>query len=378
MLGAVKVGKDKGNLIIGDAGAVATAAFAFGGKNIQQFIVQHHAEEFAGLGRKLIIELATHGKDLIRCADGLGIAGAEFQRVIGKAHRIFFAQTLRLLAINAVRHRHQILHNRLAKLLYIFLGVAVAAHAVVSQRGITFIAQLFAHFITQMHQLIVKIIQLSLVFFVPIALGFPCSEATGIVRVTLKRSELRKGVYTALKRDLSRSQQLFILIGQLIFFLQFFNNHRREGLALDFRLEEHQVAVLFGKVLTVRRFQHGLGPALLALLQLGVNLVPELHFSIIKSIAGINGVANMGKIRQGADVLIQLFLCQEQFFRLSIAFRCFQLFSQAIQLSFQLLSIRALIFHLGKFHSEVLLVVRYYNNNAFFCSNQQVIFYITQ
>ena len=291
------------------------------------------------------------------CADGLGIAGAEFQRVIGKAHRIFFAQTLRLLAINAVRHRHQILHNRLAKLLYIFLGVAVAAHAVVSQRGITFIAQLFAHFITQMHQLIVKIIQLSLVFFVPIALGFPCSEATGIVRVTLKRSELRKGVYTALKRDLSRSQQLFILIGQLIFFLQFFNNHRREGLALDFRLEEHQVAVLFGKVLTVRRFQHGLSPALLALLQLGVNLVPELHFSIIKSIASINGVANMGKIRQGADMLIQLFLCQEQFFRLSIAFRCFQLFSQAIQLSFQLLCIRALIFHLGKFHSEVLLVV---------------------
>ena len=38
VLGAVKVGKDKGNLIIGDAGAVATAAFAFGGKNIQQFI----------------------------------------------------------------------------------------------------------------------------------------------------------------------------------------------------------------------------------------------------------------------------------------------------------------------------------------------------
>ena len=60
VLGAVKVGKDKRNLIIGDAGAVATAAFAFGGENIQQFIVQHHAEEFAGLGRKLIIELATH------------------------------------------------------------------------------------------------------------------------------------------------------------------------------------------------------------------------------------------------------------------------------------------------------------------------------
>lgn len=38
VLGAVKVGKDKGNLIIGDAGAVATAAFAFGGKNIQQFL----------------------------------------------------------------------------------------------------------------------------------------------------------------------------------------------------------------------------------------------------------------------------------------------------------------------------------------------------
>ena len=357
MLGAIKVGKDKRNLIIGDAGAVATAAFAFGGENIQQFIVQHHAEEFAGLGRKLIIELATHGKDLIRCADGLGIAGAEFQRVIGKAHRIFFAQTLRLLAINAVRHRHQILHNRLAKLLYIFLGVAVAAHAVVSQRGITFIAQLFAHFITQMHQLIVKIIQLSLVFFVPIALGFPCSEATGIVRVTLKRSELRKGVYTALKRDLSRGQQLFVFNGQLVFLLQIFNDCGRECPAGNFGIHKHQITVFRSKLRTVGGLQHRLRPCLITLLQLGVNLVPELHFSIIKSIAGINGVANMGKIRQGADVLIQLFLCQEQFFRLSIAFRCFQLFSQAIQLSFQLLSIRALIFHLGKFHSEVLLVV---------------------
>ena len=38
VLGAVKVGKDKGNLIIGDAGAVAAAALALGGKHVQQLI----------------------------------------------------------------------------------------------------------------------------------------------------------------------------------------------------------------------------------------------------------------------------------------------------------------------------------------------------
>ena len=208
-----------------------------------------------------------------------------------------------------------------------------------------------------MSQFIIQLIKFGLVFLVPVAFSLPGSQTACIIGVALKGSKLREGVYTALKRNLCRSKQLFIFGGQLIFFLQVINDHRREGLALDFRLEEHQVAVLFGKVLTVRRFQHGLSPALLTLLQLRIDLVPEFHFPIIKSIAGINGVANMGKIRQGADMLIQLFLCQEQFFRLSIAFRCFQLFSQAIQLSFQLLSIRALIFHLGKFHSEVLLVV---------------------
>ena len=356
VLGTIKVGKDKGNLVIGNAGAVAAAAFAFGGENIQQFIVQHHAEEFAGLGRKLIIELATHGKDLIRCADGLGIAGAEFQRVIGKAHRIFFAQTLRLLAINAVRYRNQILYDRLAELFNVFLGIAVTTHAIIAQRRIPLISKLFTHLVPQMSQFIIQLIKFGLVFLVPVAFSLPGSQTACIIGVALKGSKLREGVYTALKGDLRRGQQLFVFYGQLVFLLQIFNDCGRECPAGNFGIHKHQITVFCSKLRTVGGLQHRLRPCLITFLQLRIDLVPEFHFPIIVRIAGINGVANMGKIGHGTDVLIQFLLCQEQFLRLGIAFRCFQLFSQAIQLSFQLLSIRALIFHLGKFHSEVLLV----------------------
>ena len=58
-LGAVEVGKDEGNAIVRQAGAVAAALFALGGQHIQQLSLQHGAEEGAGLRGQFVIELAA-------------------------------------------------------------------------------------------------------------------------------------------------------------------------------------------------------------------------------------------------------------------------------------------------------------------------------
>src|SRR5699024_3360733 len=44
-LGAVEVGKDEGDVVVGEGGAVAAAGLTGGGKHVQQPAVQHGVEE---------------------------------------------------------------------------------------------------------------------------------------------------------------------------------------------------------------------------------------------------------------------------------------------------------------------------------------------
>jgi hypothetical protein len=48
---AVEIGKDEGNPIIPQAGAIAATRLTFGRENIQKLVIQHHTEKLAGLGR---------------------------------------------------------------------------------------------------------------------------------------------------------------------------------------------------------------------------------------------------------------------------------------------------------------------------------------
>lgn len=124
MLGAVEVCKDKGNLIIRDAGAVAAAGLALGGEHVQQLPVQHGAEKYAGLRRQLIIEFLALRQNIIRRPNGTGIAGAELQCIVRKAHGIFLPQPLGLLPVDAVCQRYQIGAHRSTEFLHILLGIA--------------------------------------------------------------------------------------------------------------------------------------------------------------------------------------------------------------------------------------------------------------
>ena len=183
-----------------------------------------------------------------------------------------------------------------------------------------------------MSQFIIQFIKFGLVFLVPVAFGLPRSQTACIIGVALKGRQLRKGIYAALKGDLRRSQQLFVFYGQLVFLLQVFNDRGRECPAGDFSIHKHQIAIFRSKLRTVGGLQHRLRPCLITFLQLGICLIPKLHFPIIKGVAGINGVADMGQIGKGADVLIQLLMRKEQLFCFSVAFGCFQLLCQPIQL----------------------------------------------
>ena len=183
-----------------------------------------------------------------------------------------------------------------------------------------------------MSQFIIQLIKFGLVFLVPVAFSLPGSQTACIIGVALKGSKLREGVYTALKGDLRRGQQLFVFYGQLVFLLQIFNDCGRECPAGNFGIHKHQITVFRSKLRTVGGLQHRLRPCLITFLQLGICLIPKLHFPIIKGVTGINGVADMGKIGKGADVLIQLLMRKEQLFCFSVAFGRFQLISQAVQL----------------------------------------------
>ena len=190
MLRAVEVGEDEGNLIVHDARAVAARLLALGREHVEQLVAQHRFEELLRLGRELAVELHALGENVIRRARGAGIAGAEFERVVGKAHRILLAKALGLLAVHLVRHGNEILDDRLAELLDIVLRIAVAAHAVVAERGIALVAELFAHRVAQMHELVVELVEFCLIVLVPLALGFPRGKATLIIRVGLAGREL--------------------------------------------------------------------------------------------------------------------------------------------------------------------------------------------
>ena len=354
MLGAVEVGKNERYLIIPQAGAVAARRLAGGGKHVQQLIVQHGVKEDAGFGRKFLIEFFTLGQNGIGIAAGGGVAGTEHQGIIGKAHGVLFAQALGLLTVDAVRQRHQILDHGGTELFYIRFGIAVAAHAVVAQGGVTLVPQLFAHLIPQVGQLVINIIQLFLVVLIPLALGFPGGQAAGIVRVILERAQLGQSVHPAFKRDLCAGQQLAILLGQLVFLLQFLHDIGRECLALNFGVHKHQVAVFFGKVFAVGACQHGGGPGILPLLDLRHGAVGKFHLFIIELIPRINGMAHAGQGEQGIHMLVQHLLLQKSGAGSGIVGGVLQTLGQCGKLFFQGAHVRALIGHFGKFHGFVL------------------------
>ena len=277
------------------AKAVAAALFALGGQHVHQLIVEHHAEEFARFGRQRVVKRLAGVQRVLRSAGRLCFAGAEHHGVVGKAHGIRLAESFRFVAENPVGQRYQIGAHGFAELFYVVLVIAVAAHAVVAQRDIAAVAELFAHRIAQMYELVIQFVKLRLVVFVPLAFSLPRGKASFVVGILFERTDLRDGIALALKRNLRARQQLFIRLHQIVFLLQLRDDFRRKRLELDLGVEEHHAAVFPFEVRAKRTFEQRLCPFLLILLHLGQNGVEEIRLRFIKRVARVDRVAHFHK-----------------------------------------------------------------------------------
>ena len=351
VLGAVEVGKNKRHFVIAQARAVATARLAGGGQHVHELVVQHFVEEHAGLGGKLLIELFALLEDGVGVARRAGVAAAEHQGIVGCVHRVLLAQPPGLLAVDAVGQRHDVLDDGGAELFHIGLRVAVAPHAVVAQRGVALIAELFAHGVTQVDELVVEAVKLGPVLFVPCALGLPGGQTAGIVGVVLEGGQLAQRVDAALKRDLRRRDQLAVLGGQLVFLCHLVEDVGRERLVRNLGVDEHQVAVLGGEVSAKRRIEHRAVPGVLALLQLGSGLVPEVHLLIVEFVAGVNRIAHAGQLGKRVHMLVELFLLQKNGVGLGVGGSRLEAGQQVSKLLLDGVQVGACIGHFRKFHS---------------------------
>ena len=207
-----------------------------------------------------------------------------------------------------------------------------------------------------MHQLVVQLIQLRRVLHGPLGIGLPRRQTAGVVGVALEGRQLGQGVGLALKGDLGGGQQLLVLLGQVVLLLHLRDDLRLKALPGDLGVQEHQVAVLRGKVLAERGIQHGSLPRLLILLQFRAEGVPELLLSVVEGVAGVDGVADgsqRGLRLHGAG---RRLLLQKDLPRLLVGSRVLQPLRQLAHLLLQRLRIRTGIGHLGKLHVLFLLV----------------------
>ena len=354
MGGAVEVRKNERDVVIKDARAVAAAHLALGGEHIQELALEHHAEEPAGLGAERVVKALARLENVVRAALRAGVAGAEHQRVVGKAHRIFLAETLGLLAVDAVRDRDKIFDDAGTEAFHIFFRIAVALHAVVAELRVAAVAELLAHLIAQVHQLVIDAVELRLVFLVPGALRFPRGQTHGVIEIGLLRLQLADRVHAALKRDLRRGDQLVIRFHELVFLLQQRDDLGRERLRADLGVREDDLAELRLEIGTERALQQRLGPKLGILLQLGHGAVPELHLFIIELVARIDGISDAHQRHERIHIAAALVHLQKGSARGGVVLRRLQTLSERGHLFFQRRNVRPLIRHLRKLQVWIL------------------------
>ena len=258
-------------------------------------MLTHELPEFVGLRAQLRIELVAHGKDLGRIAHGLGIAGLEGQGVVRKVHGEILALHLGLGDIELLGHGDQITLDGDAELLHILRAVAVALHTQVAQLGIAVIAQLAAHAVAQLHQLVIDLIQLGAVFVVPVALGHPGSLADLVIGIQLPGRELAEGVHFAPEGDLGGGDQLGIAAAQGILLLQVLHDLGREGLGGHLGIDEGDAAVLGFQLLAEGGVQSGSGPGLEGGLEGRHLLLVEGVLGVIEFVAGVDVPADGGQ-----------------------------------------------------------------------------------
>ena len=237
-----------------------------------------------------------------------------------------------------------------AELFDIFLRPAVALHAVIAERRIAAAAELFAHRVAQMHELVVNAVKIFLMVLEPLSFGFPGSQAARVVGVRLERLQLRQRIDAVLEGDLRRGGQLAVFGGELIFFLHVLDDLGGEGLLFDLGVYEEQVAVFGFEILPEGGFEHRIDPRLLGFFQFRPDFVPEFDLFVVEFVAGVDRMAHIGEGAHRTGFLFPLFLFQENGAGFFPACGVFQLFGKRLKLGLHLFGIGSFVGHFGIFH----------------------------
>ena len=352
---AVEIGEDEGQSGAVDAGAVAAHGLAGLAADVHHLPGHHGVPEFPGLGTKLGVEFRTGGQDPVGVPHGTGVAAPEGQVLVGIAQGELIAHPLGLLHINALAQGdHMGLHGN-PELLHILLGVAVALHPVVAQRGVAVVAQLAAHAVPEGHQLVIDGIQLLASLPVPLALGLPGRPANIVVGAELPGFHLGDGAHLPLKGDLGRGDELGVPADQLVLLLQILHQLRLEGPALQLSIQEGHLAILLLQSLAEGAAQQLVGPALLHRLYLRQLPVVKLHLGVVELVPGVDIPADLGHGPHGPHrPALQLIGSQKRRFSLGKIPGIRQPLRQRRKLRLQRLHVHALILDLRKGHLRFL------------------------
>ena len=123
--GAVPVGKDEGDMVKRQAGAVAAHRLALLGEDVEQVVVEHHPDKLGGLGRHLGVHLLAGLHQLVRGTVRQRIAVREEVGVVVDLHP-FDADALGLAGLDFVVDRHNLLDHLAAEVGDLLGAIAVA------------------------------------------------------------------------------------------------------------------------------------------------------------------------------------------------------------------------------------------------------------
>ena len=348
---AVEISKDEGHHRGINASAVAAHGLAGTGLNIHHLPRHHAVPEFFGFGAQLGIEFGGRRQNVGGPALGLGIAGAEGQVLVGKAQGELEAHAPGLLHVDALAERHHIILHGDAELLHVLLGVAVALHPVVAQAGVAVVAQLAAHAVAQLHQLVVDVVQLLAVVAEPLALGHPGRPAELVIGAELEGCHLGQIPVLPLKGDLGGGDELGVLIHQLALPLQVLHQLGLEGAVGDLRVQQGHIAVLLLQPGPEGALKQGVGPLLGQIPALGQLPAVELDLGIVELVAGVHVVADLGHGPHGLQIhAVHLVILQHHLLKLLKACGIAQPLDQLLRLRFPRLQIHARILDLRKSH----------------------------
>ena len=159
-----------------------------------------------------------------------------------------------------------------------------------------------------MDELVENLVELRAVFADERALGAISGLTRFAVGVNLIRAELGDGQLLAVEGDARAGDELGVRGGQRIFLLQQTDDLGLEGFQLQLDIQKQKPAVLFLQRGAEGAFVQRAHKALRRFVQQGRIFVDKRLLGLVKRVAGIDGIADLGDGQHRADVLGDFFV----------------------------------------------------------------------